>query len=48
FYGVIKTCLIANLNGYAPQIAVEFGRKAVPHVERPSFQELDEYLQSIK
>lgn len=48
FYGVIKTCLIANLNGYAPQVAVEFGRKAVPHIERPSFQELDEYLQSIK
>lgn len=48
FYGVIKTCLMANLNGYAPQVAVEFGRKAVPHVERPSFQELDEYLQSIK
>ncbi len=48
FYGVIKTCLMANLNGYAPQVAVEFGRKAVPHIERPSFQELDEYLQSIK
>jgi len=48
FYGVIKTCLMANLNGYAPQVAVEFGRKAVPHVERPTFQELDEYLQSIK
>ncbi len=48
FYGVIKTCLMANLNGYAPQVAVEFGRKAVPHVERPTFQELDEYIQSIK
>jgi chemotaxis protein MotA len=48
FYGVIKTCLMANLNGYAPQVAVEFGRKSVPHIERPSFQELDEYLQSIK
>jgi chemotaxis protein MotA len=48
FYGVIKTCLMANLNGYAPQIAVEFGRKAIPGAVRPSFQEMDEYLQSQK
>ena len=48
FYGTIKTCLIANLNGYAPQIAVEFGRKSIPSKERPSFQEVDEYLQSLK
>lgn len=48
FFGVIKTCLMANLNGYAPQIAVEFGRKAIPGAERPSFQEVDEYLQTQK
>jgi len=48
FYNVLKTCLIANLNGYAPQVAVEFGRKAIPSHERPSFQELDEFLQSQK
>lgn len=48
FYNVLKTCLIANLNGYAPQVAVEFGRKAIPSHDRPSFQELDEYLQSQK
>lgn len=48
FFGVIKTCLMANLNGYAPQIAVEFGRKAIPGAERPSFQEVDEFLQSQK
>ncbi len=47
-YNVMKTCLIANLNGYAPQVAVEFGRKAVPSHERPSFTEVDEYLQSQK
>lgn len=47
-YGVMKTCLIANLNGYAPQVAVEFGRKAVPSHERPGFTEVDEYLQSLK
>ncbi|MBN2864678.1 MAG: flagellar motor stator protein MotA [Thiotrichales bacterium] len=48
FYGVIKTCLMANLNGYAPQVAVEFGRKAIPGKLRPSFKEVDEFLQSQK
>ena len=48
YYQVLKTCLMANLNGYAPAVAVEFGRKAVPSHDRPSFQELDEYLQSQK
>lgn len=48
FYMTIKTCLMANLNGYAPQVAVEFGRKVVPHHDRPTFKELDEYLQSLK
>lgn len=48
FYTVIKTCLIANLNGYAPQIAVEFGRKAIPNSIRPNFAEVDEFLQTQK
>jgi chemotaxis protein MotA len=48
FYSVIKTCLMANLNGYAPQLAVEFGRKAIPGQIRPSFKEFDEFLQSQK
>ncbi len=48
FYGVIKTCLMANLNGYAPQVAVEFGRKAIPGAIRPGFKEVDEFLQSQK
>lgn len=48
FYTTIKTCILANLNGYAPPVAVEFGRKVIPSANRPSFKELDEYLQSIK
>ena len=48
FFATIKTCLMANLNGYAPQIAVEFGRKSIPSQERPTFAEVDEYLQSLK
>jgi chemotaxis protein MotA len=48
FFTTIKTCLMANLNGYAPQIAIEFGRKSIPGNLRPSFGEVDEYLQSQK
>lgn len=44
FFTAIKTCIIANLQGYAPQIAVEFGRKATPSELRPSFQELDRHV----
>ncbi|WP_024851352.1 flagellar motor stator protein MotA [Hydrogenovibrio kuenenii] len=48
FFGTIKACLMANLNGYAPQIAIEFGRKAIPGSSRPNFQEVDEFLQTLK
>lgn len=48
FFMTIKTCLMANLNGYAPQIAIEFGRKSIPGVERPTFLEVDEFLQTQK
>ncbi len=48
FFVSIKACLMANLHGYAPPIAVEFGRKSIPSRERPTFAEVDEYLQSLK
>lgn len=44
----IKVSLISSLNGYAPQISVEFGRKAVPGHIRPEFRELEEIVKSIK
>ena len=44
FYVVLKTVLIAAQQGYSPQIAVEFGRKAIFSVERPSFRELEEHM----
>ncbi|MBI5439559.1 MAG: flagellar motor stator protein MotA [Nitrosomonadales bacterium] len=40
----IKVTLLANLNGYAPAMAVEFGRKALNSTERPSFSELEEHV----
>ena len=44
FYTCIKTCFVAYLNGYAPQIAVEFGRMALLSHMRPSFIELESFV----
>jgi chemotaxis protein MotA len=43
-YECIKVCLMATLNGYAPQIAVEFGRKSLYSHNRPGFQELEDFV----
>ncbi|KXS33765.1 MAG: MotA/TolQ/ExbB proton channel [Candidatus Gallionella acididurans] len=40
----IKVTLLANLNGYAPAMAVEFGRKVLNSAERPGFLELEEHV----
>ncbi|MFU8783901.1 flagellar motor stator protein MotA [Aliidiomarina sp.] len=44
----VRVTLLASMNGYAPQLAVEFGRKALDLVERPSFIELEEYVRGTK
>lgn len=44
FFEVIKTVIIGHLQGNAPQISVELGRKTVPTPLQPSFAELEEYL----
>ncbi|MCK9512079.1 MAG: flagellar motor stator protein MotA [Pigmentiphaga sp.] len=44
----IKITLLANLNGYPPPLAVEFGRKVLYSTERPTFAELDEHVRSAK
>lgn len=44
----IRVTLLATLNGYAPQLAVEFGRKALSPDERPSFTELEEHVRNFK
>ncbi len=43
-FQTVKVTLLANLNGYAPAMAVEFGRKALYSSERPSFTELEEHV----
>ncbi len=44
FIEVIKVSLLASLNGYSPQVAVEFGRKVIFSSERPNFLELEAYV----
>ena len=46
--GCAKICIIATLNGYTPQIAVEFGRKALTSDLRPTFMELEEFVKGQK
>lgn len=48
YLNCMKTALIAHVQGYAPQISVEFARKTLTGAVRPSFEEMDEALQSIQ
>ena len=43
-FQTIKVTLLANLNGYAPAMAVEFGRKVLLSTERPAFAELEAFV----
>jgi len=44
----IKATLLASMNGYPPQLAVEFGRKVLFSMVRPSFTELEEHVRQAK
>lgn len=44
----MRVTLLASLHGYAPQMAVEFGRKALHTAERPSFRELEDHVRTAK
>ncbi len=47
YFKCIKTGIIAFLNGAAPQVAVEFPRKLLPHDVQPTFQELEAKLNEM-
>jgi chemotaxis protein MotA len=47
-FQTIKVTILASLNGYAPQVAVEFGRKALAAHDRPSFKELEDHVKLAK
>ncbi len=42
----VKVSILATMGGLAPQMAVEFGRKALNFEVRPSFQELNDYVRA--
>jgi len=44
----VKVTLLASLNGYAPALAVEFGRKVLFSTERPTFSELEDHIKQSK
>jgi chemotaxis protein MotA len=45
---VIRAVLVTHLHGNAPQVSVESGRKMVPTEHMPTFQELEEAVQSVQ
>lgn len=47
YYKTIKVATIAFLAGAAPQVAVEFARKTLPHDVQPGFAELEEILNEL-
>ena len=44
----VKVTLLASMQGYAPTVCVEFGRKVLYSTERPSFAELEGHVKQKK
>ncbi|MCE1241848.1 flagellar motor stator protein MotA [Oryzomicrobium sp.] len=47
-YQCMKVVLLASMSGYAPQVAIEFGRKVLFSSERPTFRELEDEIKARK
>lgn len=47
YYLCIKTAVLAFLQGAAPQVAIEFGRKILLHDVQPTFLEVEEATQNV-
>jgi chemotaxis protein MotA len=44
YYNSVKEAVAAAIRGATPIIAVEYGRRAIPHAFRPTFLEMEEQL----
>jgi chemotaxis protein MotA len=44
----VKSTLLASMQGYAPQTAIEFGRKVLYSPDRPTFVELESHVKGKK
>lgn len=47
YYQCMKVCILSFLQGVAPQVAVEFGRKTLSHDVLPTFIEVEEATQNV-
>ncbi|MBT7943128.1 MAG: flagellar motor stator protein MotA [Alphaproteobacteria bacterium] len=47
YLSCMKTAIIGHMQGYAPQISVEFARKSLPAESRPSFAEVEEMIGNL-
>ncbi len=47
YYLCMKTSILAFLQGAAPQVAIEFGRKILQHDVQPTFIEVEEATQNV-
>jgi chemotaxis protein MotA len=47
YFQCIKAAILAYLQGYAPAVAVEFGRKALISTVRPTFYEVEEAVSAL-
>ncbi len=47
YLSCIKTAIIGHMQGYAPQISVEFARKSLGSEVRPTFAEVEEMLENL-
>jgi len=47
YHAAIKAGLLAHMQGYAPQVSIEFARKILPDELRPTFQELEETVTNL-
>ncbi|HSV28195.1 MAG TPA: flagellar motor stator protein MotA [Candidatus Omnitrophota bacterium] len=47
YFMAMKAGLLAHMQGYAPQVSIEFARKILPDELRPTFQELEETVTNL-
>ena len=47
YLACIKTGIVAHMQGYAPQVSVEFARKALGSNVRPTFTQVEEMMQNV-
>lgn len=48
YFECIKAAIVAHMQGYAPQISIEFARKSIPSHLRPTFGEVEETLAGVQ